>query len=339
MKINLRKRKNQSKPDNSYGSGTFDRLMPPETSEIPRSEPRDISLVFFGSGPVAAKSLELLAQNFSVEAVVTKPKPAHHHGAFPILDLAESLKLSVHTVSNKAQLSELIGSRPFHSRLGVLIDFGIIVNQDVIDYFPLGIVNSHFSILPQWRGADPITFSILSGQDKTGVSLMLIDADMDTGKIITQKSLSISSDATTKTLTAELINLSRDLLVEYLPKYIDGSVQARNQPHPDRATYSRKLTKQDGIIDWTKAAPRLEREIRAFLEWPKSTTAIGGKEVILTKVSVVNVTGKPGLVEIKDKNLIIYAGQQALSIEKLKPAGKKEMTAEAFLAGYGYLLK
>src|SRR5678815_2818348 len=107
-------------------------------------------IVFFGSGPVAAKSLELLAKDFSIEAVITKPRPAHHRGEVPVLDLAAKLQLPIHTVTNKKTLDELIKTNPFSSDIAVLIDFGIIVSQDAIDYFPLGIVNSHFSLLPEW---------------------------------------------------------------------------------------------------------------------------------------------------------------------------------------------
>ncbi len=297
-----------------------------------------MEIIVFGSGPVAAKSLELLARNFKIEAVVTKPKPTYHRGSFPVLDTAKALKLPTHTVSNKAELSKLLGTKPFHSKLGVLIDFGIIVTQDVIDYFGLGIINSHFSLLPEWRGADPITFAILSGQAKTGVSLMLIDAGMDTGKILTQKSLPISPLATTETLTQELISLSDSLLIKYLPKYVDGSLQPRQQPHPDRATYSRKLTKSDGTIDWNKPAQQIEREIRSYVSWPKSTTTLAGKEVIITEARLVEGESQPGKVELRDKNLVVYTAAKALCIEKLKPSGKAEMSAQAFLAGYGNLL-
>ncbi|MEO6761067.1 MAG: formyltransferase family protein, partial [Candidatus Saccharimonadales bacterium] len=110
-------------------------------------------IVFFGSGPVAAKSLELLSKDFEISAVITKPKPSHHHGAFPVIDIASQLDLSLYTASNKQELSELFSNQTFASDLAVLIDFGIIVSQDVIDYFPKGIVNSHFSLLPEWRGA------------------------------------------------------------------------------------------------------------------------------------------------------------------------------------------
>lgn len=339
MKFSLRGKKNLPEPDNSYGAGTFDHGLSPGSTKESKSRLQETTLIFFGSGPVAAKSLELLAQNFSIEAVVTKPKPAHHRGSFPVLEVAETLRLPVHTVSNKDELSKLIAARPFSSRLGVLIDFGIIVGQDVIDYFPLGIVNSHFSILPQWRGADPITFSILSGQDKAGVSLMLLVRAMDEGPLIAYKEEPLSGKETTPELAEKLIHLSDKLLCTHLPEYVKTQQTMQQSVTGKPVSYSRKLSKADGTVDWTKTALQLEREIRAYIEWPKSTTTINGKEVIVTKASVVNVTGKPGVVEVQGKDLIVYAGEKALRIETLKPIGKKEMTAEAFLAGYGYLFK
>src|SRR4051812_48898625 len=104
-------------------------------------------LVFFGSGPVAAESLELLSKWATIEAVVTKPQPPHHKEPFPVLVAAENLGLPVYTPDGKVALSELIASKPFTSRLGLVIDYGFIINQDVIDSFTLGIVNSHFSLL------------------------------------------------------------------------------------------------------------------------------------------------------------------------------------------------
>lgn len=288
------------------------------------------TIVFFGSGPVAAKSLELLAKNFTIEAVVTKPKPVHHRGNFPVIDLALKLNLPALTVGTKAELSTLLATKPFISELGILIDFGIIVGQEVIDYFPLGIINSHFSLLPEWRGADPITFSILSGQQKTGVSLMILDKGMDTGQIITQKSLAIAPQETTESLTHKLIELSDQMLNEYIPKYVDGSVKPRNQSHPDRATYSRKLTKEDGIMDLAKSAEELEREIRAYQEWPKSVTKLAGKDVIITTAHVAKAAGP--------RELALKTGKDLLIIDRLKPAGGKEMTSEAFLAGHRHLL-
>ena len=135
----------------------------------------------------------------------------------------------------------LIKQKLIPNELGILIDFGIIISQKVISYFHKGIVNSHFSLLPRWRGADPISFAILNGDKKTGISLMLIDEGMDTGKILSQRTFHIPPNMTTPELTERLIELSNELLLQAIPKYLMSLITPKRQPHPDRATYSRKL--------------------------------------------------------------------------------------------------
>lgn len=287
----------------------------------------DETIVFFGSGPVAKESLQFILQHFNVEAIITKPSTKDE-----MVELAGNIP--VFTVQNTAELDKLIDQENFKSKLGILVDFGVIVSKRVIDTFPLGIVNSHFSLLPKLRGSDPITFAILEGYKKTGVSLMLIDEKMDTGKLITQKTLHIRPDATTPDLTKELIKLSNTLLLEYLPRYIAGRVKPRNQPHPDRATYTRKLTKEDGLINWSLPAQQIERQIRAFLGWPKSRTTLFGKDVIVTKARVSKQSGKPGECSVIDGELMVHTGQGSLIIERLKPAGKGEMSTAEFIRGY-----
>jgi methionyl-tRNA formyltransferase len=301
------------------------------------------SVVFFGSGPVAAKSLELLAQNFDIEAVVTKPKPDHHKHAFPVIDSAKKLNLPIYTVSNKTDLSELIAKKPFNSNLGVLIDFGIIVARDVIDYFPLGIINSHFSVLPEWRGADPITFSILSGQKSTGVSLMLLVEKMDEGPLLSFGEFELPEKITTPQLTEHLINFSNQMLINEIPRYIAGAKPSPQSITGRKVSYSRKLTKLDGVIDWNKSAEAIEREIRAFIDWPKSRTTIAGKDIIVTdaySVATVSHGARPGDIEaVPESGLImVVTGNGSLCINKLKPAGKNEMTSKEFLAGHKNLL-
>lgn len=300
-----------------------------------------IPVVFFGSGPVAAKSLELLQYNFNVVAVVTKPRPPHHRGRFPVIDLAETNDLPLHQVSSKQDLSSLIKTKPFDTDLAILIDFGIIVTRDVIDYFPKGIVNSHFSLLPQWRGADPITFAILSGQEETGVSLMLIDEGMDTGRLLRQVAYTIKDDETTPSLTDALIKVSDQSLKETMPLWVSNDITAIPQEASTispvkQPTYSRKLSKDDGVIDWHKSAEQIEREIRAFIGWPGSRTNIFGKDVIITKArSVSGEAPQPGKVSIIDKSILsVQTSQGLLHINRLKPAGKKEMAAKDFIAGY-----
>src|SRR5438045_3687175 len=138
------------------------------------------TIAFFGSGPVAADSLIFLAEYFEIEVVVTKPVPAHHKVKAPVEEVARAKNLKLLFANNRSGLDKLIQEKPFKSELGIIVDFGVIVSQKVIDAFKLGIINSHFSLLPRWRGADPITFAILEGDAKTGVSLMLIDEQLDT---------------------------------------------------------------------------------------------------------------------------------------------------------------
>lgn len=295
-----------------------------------------LKVVFFGSGPVAAKSLELLAQDFNVEAVITKPST--------LSEMSAITSAPTHAVSNKKELDELFAKATFTSQVAVLIDFGIIVSQTVIDYFPKGIVNSHFSLLPQWRGADPITFSILSGQKQTGVSLMLLVEAMDEGPLLAQAPYDIQPNETTPTLTASLIELSHQSLKNTLPLWLLDEIQAAPQEtisqYPDKLSYSRKLTKADGIIDWSKPAAQIEREVRAFIEWPKSRTTIGGLDVVITSSKVVKKQIEPcGKFWVENKQLFVSCGKDSLEILTLKPAGKKEMPATAFLAGYKSKIK
>ncbi|GAC1388345.1 MAG: methionyl-tRNA formyltransferase [Candidatus Saccharimonadales bacterium] len=302
------------------------------------------TVVFFGSGPVAATSLRLLAQNFTVEAVITKPQPVHHHAIFPVLEEAQRLKLPVITPNNRQALSDVFHTTNFKSRVGVVIDYGFIINNDVFNSFPLGIINSHFSKLPEWRGADPISFSILSGQPYTAVSLMRIVEKMDEGPLLAvSEDIKITPETTTPLLTSKLIQLSNDLLKLYLPKYMAGTMDLIPQnTQATTATYSRKLTKQDGILDFNKPAVQLEREIRAFVEWPKSHVSIYGKDVIVTKAHVE--PGLPGTcaigtiqIDTISHKILIPTVKDMLSIDHLKPSGKNEMSADSFLRGYNPL--
>lgn len=294
-------------------------------------------ILFFGSGPVAAKSLEFLYENFNVQAVITKPAPSHHRGEVPVVKFAQDKLLKTYFVRDKLELNNLFLDKNVlkNIRLGVLVDFGIIVSKSVIDCFELGIVNSHFSLLPEWRGADPITFAILSGQEETGVSLMVIVEAMDEGPLLAQQPYKLMPNITTLELTEALIKLSNSTLSSTLPAYMAGKVQPVAQDTTVYPTYSRKLTKDDGDIDWKKSAKEIEREIRAFAGWPRSHAVINGVPVIVTRARVINnVTGEPGTVETRDKQLVVHSGDQSLIIEYLKPAGKTEMSGPDFLRGY-----
>lgn len=292
-----------------------------------------MELVFLGTGPVAAASLAALADDFTIECVITKLPPTHHKGSAPVAELAEKLGLPLVFANTRQELDDLIFAKKFASHLGVIVDYGVIVSRQAIDSFALGIVNSHFSLLPQWRGADPITFTVLSGQAETGVSLMLIVEQLDEGPLIAQEPVEISPTITTPELTDRLVNKSNEMLRRYLPEYVAGSLKPYDQSTA-KASYSRKLTKADGIIDWNEPAITIERKIRAFTGWPRARTNIADMPCTITTAKVGSQSGKPGGVEVGSQLLRIYASEGCVDIQRLIPSGKKEMPVSAFLAGY-----
>lgn len=286
-------------------------------------------IVFFGSGPVAAKTLHgLLGAGLQFEAIITKPRAAGHRGSVPVLELAQTQNLPVFLPQNKAELSELFARHTFTSPVGLVADYGIIISKEVIAAFPKGIINSHFSLLPEWRGADPITFSVLSGQPQTGVSLMLINEKLDEGQLLAQQTLSLKPDITTPELTAKLITISNSMIMQYLPKYLAGDIKPYDQSVEKPASYSRKLTKDDGVLDFSKPAQQLEREVRAYQGWPKSRATLFGKfPVIVTRTRIA--------ASATDGALVLPCGQNTfLEITALTAPSGKSMSGEAFLHGY-----
>jgi methionyl-tRNA formyltransferase len=248
---------------------------------------------------------------------------------------AEAKSIPVFQPAKKAELDKLIRTQKFASPVGLVVDYGLIIPESVIDSFPYKIVNSHFSLLPEWRGADPITFAILSGQKKTGVTLMVIVPALDEGEIIAQAKYALGDDVTIHQLTNDLSALSNELLIEQLPRYVEGKVTPVPQSSTVHPTYSRKLVKADGQIDWTKPAEELERQVRAFLGWPGSFTNLRGLDATVTAAHVGPQSGTSGELFVDESgNLGGYAGQGSLIIDRLKPAGKPEMTSKAFLAGH-----
>lgn len=291
-------------------------------------------IVFFGSGSVAAASLQNLHKNFDVELIVTKKRPPHHKDPAPVEVFAANNNLKLEFADTKAELEGIILSSQLGSQCGIVIDYGVIISRKVIDYFSKGIVNSHFSLLPQWRGADPISFALLSGQTTTGVSLMTIDEGMDTGDIVAMQSVNISPDDTGTTLTNRLVNVSNQLINTGLPKYLKSTLLPK--PQPDNIiTYSVKLQKQDGVLDWQKPATVLEREIRAYHDWPKSRTKFGDIDITITKAKATSIKQNIGELQITDdKRMFVGCRVGSLEILELKPAGKSNMNAAAFLNGY-----
>jgi methionyl-tRNA formyltransferase len=221
----------------------------------------------------------------------------------------------------------------YGARTAVLIAYGKIVPPAVLEVFPAGIINIHPSLLPLHRGSAPIESAILNDEPETGVSLMRLSEKMDAGPVYAREQIALDGTETKQALADRLAAIGTDMLLGQLPGILDGS--SRPVPQEESAaTYDAHISKEDGVIDWSKPAARLEREVRAYGLWPRSRTLIGTTDVIITVARAAPGSGEPGSLRIEGKHLSVACGEGLLAIDMLIPVGKREMPAAAFLAGY-----
>jgi len=268
--------------------------------------------VFFGTEDFSADSLEKLLQHgWNVVAVVTKPDTKSGRGqkitAPAVKEIAGKNGIRVLQPENIGKIAyELASLEP---SFGVLVSYGKIIPQTLLDIFPGGIINVHPSLLPAWRGPSPIESALLQGDSETGISLMKLTAGMDEGPVYAQKKVVIHDGETRPELYERLAEYGASFLIEKLPQITDGGLVPEAQDDA-KASYSKLLKKDDGRIDWTKSAEEYERQVRAYLGYPRSTAMIDGVEVIITKARVVkqhpyDFKGhvqpcNPGLLEIQE---------------------------------------
>jgi methionyl-tRNA formyltransferase len=297
-------------------------------------------IVFFGNERLAtgfttnAPTLTgLLRADYTIAAVITNYEAGKSRSIreLEVASIAEAHNIPLIVNEKPGDIIEQL--RSYNATVGVLVAYGQIVPQRVIDVFPRGIINIHPSLLPLHRGPTPIESSILNGELKTGVSLMQLTKTMDAGPVYAQREITLNGTETKPALTKQLLEVGSAMLLEKLPIILSGSLLPIAQDDT-AATYDQRISKEDGRIIWEKSAQQLEREVRAFIEWPKSRVTFGDLQLVITKAHVLDTSGIPGTTAIINKQPVVYCGKQALAIDLLKPASKKEMTGEAFLAGY-----
>ncbi|HET7673731.1 MAG TPA: methionyl-tRNA formyltransferase [Candidatus Saccharimonadales bacterium] len=299
-----------------------------------------IKIIFFGNEQIAtgvsttAPTLQALIEaGYDISAVVANSKDviSRNNRQLRVKDVAKDHNIPFIVPDDIRKLTEEL--KKFRADAGVLVAFGRIVPQEIIDIFPGGIINIHPSLLPLHRGPTPIESVILNSDKKTGVSLMKLERTMDSGPVYAQSEINIDSGDTKQELADKLLEIGKTMLIELLPDILTGRVIARPQDE-SRATYDGLISKEDGVIDWSKSATVIEHEIRAYSGWPKSRTKLADIDCIITEAEVSEADGKPGDYK-KDKDLLIFTGDGSLSIKRIQPSGKREMTAEEFLRGYG----
>ncbi len=298
------------------------------------------TIVFFGNERLATgvtTSLPtfraLLDAGYDIAAVVLHDTAAtsRNKRTVEIIELAKEKNIPLLYPAKLADITNQLTE--LKATVGVLVAFGKIIPQATIDLFPHGIINVHPSLLPKHRGPTPIESVILNGETETGVSIMQLARKMDAGPVYAQRTFSVPSKISKQELADTLSEIGSKMIVQYLPQILTGTLQATPQDET-AATYDSLLQKSSGQLDWNKPAEVLEREIRAFHTWPKSTATLGKQRFIVTQADVVSTPDTSSDYSVTKKELIVTCGVDALSIKQVQPVNKKEMPIEAFLAGY-----
>ena len=289
-----------------------------------------------GSPEFAVPSLRALAREYAVVGVVTQPdRPAGRGRGIkpPAVRLeAEHLDLPLiqpEKLTTSAAVQQIQAWAP---ELIVVAAFGQILRRELLELPAYGCVNVHASLLPRWRGAAPIQAAIAAGDDETGVTIMRMDAGMDTGGILSQERVPIASQDTGGSLSAKLSHLGAELLSTTLKDYLSGNLKPRPQDS-SQASRAPILKKEDGLLDLLLPAKVLERRVRAFNPWPGAYIIWEGTRLKIHRAHAEEGEARPATRIVVDAQPALATAQGILALDEVQPAGKKPMRGRAFLLG------
>ena len=298
-----------------------------------------LRLVFAGTPEFAARALAaLLDAGHDVPLVFTQPDRPAGRGLHPsksaVKQLAEARGLDVcqpQKLTDEGVLDRLGAARP---DVLVVAAYGLILPQRVLEIAPHGALNIHASVLPRWRGAAPIQRALLAGDRETGITIMKMDAGLDTGAMLPPHRAPIADDDDAQSLHDRLAALGAEAIVSALADV--GAGHAKFQPQPDSgATYARKIGNKDAELDWTRSATELERVVRALSPSPGARSQLRGEMVKIWRARPAARTGTPGeVLECSTEGILIGCGDGALLATELQRAGAKRLAAADFLRGF-----
>ncbi len=295
-----------------------------------------------GTPQFAVPSLAALTQHFDVVAVVTQPDAPAGRGRaltpspvkqFALAHMPGVPVLQPETLKPPEVVAQLRQCAPDAI---VVAAFGQLLRQDVLDLPPRACINVHASILPRWRGASPISAAIAAGDAVAGITIMLMEAGLDTGPILSQRSTPINTDDTTDALTERLAQIGAELLVETLPGWFGGQITP--QPQDDAlATKCERLTKEEGIIHWARNAVDIERQVRAVTPWPGATTVWHGKQLQVKRARLhtgaTEAALEPGAVSEDGPAVRVQCGEGMLELLEVQLEGKRAVSVAEFTRG------
>lgn len=297
-------------------------------------------LIFMGTPDFSATVLQGILQDqaYEVLAVVTQPDRAvgrkKEMKMTPVKTLALSHGLKVYQPEKLSGSQELIDLMALGADGIVTAAFGQFLPEKLLNSVDFAI-NVHASLLPKYRGGAPIHYAIINGDKEAGVTIMEMVKAMDAGDMIAKASIPILDEDNVGTMFAKLALLGRDLLLKTLPDYLSGKVRPQAQNH-ENATFSPNISPEEERIDWSQSARDIFNHVRGMNPWPVAHTLLNGQRFKVYQVQEVQGQGKPGqIIQKTKKSLIVAAGQNALSLEIVQPAGKPQMRVSDFLNGLG----
>lgn len=300
-----------------------------------------MKIVFMGTPDFSVPTLEAMIEaGHEVIAVMTQPdKPKGRGKAMaypPVKEKAIEYNIPVYQPVKVREESFVEVLKEIQPEVIVVVAFGQILPESILNIPEYGCINVHASLLPKYRGAAPIQWSIIDGEQKTGITTMYMDVGLDTGDMLLQEEVMITPEETGGSLHDKLSILGGRLLVETLEQLEAKTIHRRKQDD-SQSNYAKMLDKTCGLIDFHKSAEEIERLIRGLNPWPSAYTSYDNKTLKIwrSKVRPELSEGKPGeIIQVTKKEIVIQTGEGALSILELQLEGKKRMTAEAFLRGY-----
>ena len=303
-----------------------------------------LRIIFMGTARLACASLEALTREpgFSVAAVVTQPdRPkgrALHPQPPPVKECALGAKLPVLQPLRAREEAFIEELRRLQPDLIVVAAYGQILPQSILEIPRFGCLNVHTSLLPKYRGAAPIQWAILEGESETGVTIMKMDAGLDTGDILTQQATPVQAEDDAQTLHDRLAQIGAELLAPTIRDLVAGKITPRPQP-AGGVSHARKLTKEDGRLDWALPARVLWNRIRALTPWPGAFTHLPDQPhphlLKIWRAEVAAGSGAPGGILQADKaGIVVACGQEALRVLELQREGGRRMSAAEFVAGH-----
>lgn len=295
-----------------------------------------LRLAFMGTPDFSVPALAaLIAAGHEIAAVYSQPPRPAGRGRkvipSPVQAFAEARGIAVRTPKSLRTAEAQAEFSALGLDCAVVVAYGLILPKPVLEAPRLGCVNIHASLLPRWRGAAPIQRAIQAGDADSGVTIMRMDEGLDTGPMLLRQPVPITAGTTGQSLHDALSALGARMIVEALAGLAEGRLNATPQPEAG-VTYAAKLTKQEALLDWTKPAAELERQIRAFDPWPGSFFLHKGERLKVLKAELAEGRGSPGAV--LDDALVVACGEGALRLVCVQRPGKAAMEAEALLRGY-----